>query len=135
MHTEVKESAISPLQSTPIGRYVHFPIQRVHLELTNACNFDCTFCPKRLMTRKYGFMETPFAKRIIDQIVENRIAQKITFHIMGEPFLHRDFFEILAYCRDKGLPTGITTNGSFLSPDTAQRLAPLNVSQVNISLQ
>ena len=40
-----------------INQLVQFPLQRIHIELTNVCNFDCTFCPKQEMTRKYEYMD------------------------------------------------------------------------------
>ena len=46
-------------QSFPgrFGELVQFPLQRIHIELTNVCNFDCTFCPKQEMTRHYEYMD------------------------------------------------------------------------------
>lgn len=117
-----------------ISRFVDFPVPRVHLELTNACNFDCSFCPKPLMTRPKGYMDPQLARRILDELARENLAQKATFHVMGEPFLHPQLFPILEYGRDKGVSLGVTTNGSLLTPKTADRLLEL-VQQVNISLQ
>ncbi|MBI5185234.1 MAG: radical SAM protein [Nitrospinae bacterium] len=118
-----------------IAGLIDFPIQRVHLELTNACNFDCSFCPKTIMSRKPGMMDTALAKSVIDDLARNNITEKVTFHIMGEPMLHPDFFFIVKHVRERGLRAGVTTNGSFLSTETAGMLRELEVDQVNISLQ
>ncbi len=118
-----------------ISRLVQFPIERVHLELTNICNFDCTFCPKTLMTRSNGTMDTGLAKSVIDDLTENNLTKKVTFHVMGEPMLHPDFFPIVKYVRERGLQSGITTNGSFLNTKNAGTLRELEVDQINISLQ
>lgn len=133
MHTQTHSPASSKLGR--IGQLVKFPIQRVHLELTNACNFDCSFCPKTIMARKSGMMETALAKFLIDDLAENNITEKVTFHIMGEPMLHPDFFSIVKHVRERGLRAGVTTNGSFLSTENAGALKKLEVDQVNISLQ
>ncbi len=117
------------------GELVPSPFQRIHIELTNVCNFDCTFCPKQNMTRQYQYMPYEKAIAIIDEIAEYGMAEKITFHVMGEPFMHPQFFEILDYAADRGVTTGITTNGTYLSSDIAERLKPLRVGQINISLQ
>jgi len=37
--------------------YVELPLQRVHLELNNLCQFNCLFRPKSEMTRSPGFMD------------------------------------------------------------------------------
>jgi MoaA/NifB/PqqE/SkfB family radical SAM enzyme len=63
------------------------------------------------------------------------MAEKITFHVMGEPFMHPRFFEILDYAKQLNVKTGITTNGTYLDEDQAIKLEKVTASQVNISLQ
>ncbi|MFQ5449109.1 MAG: radical SAM/SPASM domain-containing protein [Nitrospinaceae bacterium] len=118
-----------------IGELVSFPMQRIHIELTNVCNFDCTFCPKQEMTRKYEYMDYDRVCGIIDQVAEYNLAEKITFHVMGEPFMHPKFFDILDHAAQLGVKTGITTNGTYLNEEIAARLEKVTVSQMNISLQ
>ncbi len=118
-----------------IGKYVRFPLSRVHIELTNICNFDCIFCPKSRMTREKGFMKYELAKKIIDELAENNITEKITFHIMGEPFMHPNIFDVMEYGIRKGIMIGLTTNGSYLTPENSDRLVRLGIDQTNISLQ
>jgi len=128
------DSCIQPVPGR-IGEVVQFPLQRIHIELTNVCNFDCTFCPKQEMTRKYEYMEYDHACAIIDQVAEYNLSEKITFHVMGEPFMHPRFFDILEYAATLGVKTGITTNGTYLEADTADKIEQATVSQVNVSLQ
>jgi len=115
--------------------HVEIPLQRVHVELTNVCEFNCVFCPKSEMKRPFGFMEKNLAKRIITEIGENDICDKITFHVMGEPTLHPDFFEILDHAQKENVPVGLTTNGAGLSGKTGRRLLDYNLHQIDISLQ
>lgn len=115
--------------------HVEVPLKRVHIELTNVCDFNCVFCPKSEMKRPYGYMETALAKRIITEIKENNISEKITFHVMGEPTLHRDFFEILSHARDLGMKVGLTTNGGGLGGKTGKQLLDYDLHQIDISLQ
>jgi MoaA/NifB/PqqE/SkfB family radical SAM enzyme len=65
----------------------HLPrrFQRIHVELTNKCNFSCVFCPDARMTRKRGFMDEALACKVLDEISELDLAEKVTFHVMGEP--------------------------------------------------
>ena len=105
------------------------------LGLTNVCNFDCTFCPKQEMTRHYEYMDFERVCGIIDEIAEYNMAEKITFHVMGEPFMHPRFFEILEHAAQLGVKTGITTNGTYLDEEMAIKLEKVTASQVNISLQ
>jgi MoaA/NifB/PqqE/SkfB family radical SAM enzyme len=93
------------------------------------------FCPDGVMTRKRGAMEEELAKSALDQIAELDLAEKVTFHVMGEPLLHPRFFQILAYAKQQGLSVGLTTNGALLNPETIRRLAEQDLHQVDISLQ
>lgn len=123
-----------PLKKGRFG-HIEIPLQRVHIELTNICDFNCVFCPKSEMERPPGYMDTGLAKRIISEIGDNGIAEKITFHVMGEPTLHPDFFEILSYARDNGIKVGLTTNGGGLGGEAGRRLLDYNLYQMDVSLQ
>jgi len=87
------------------------------------------------MTRHYEYMDFEKVCSIIDEIAEYNMAEKITFHVMGEPFMHPRFFEILDYAAQLGVKTGITTNGTYLDEEQAIKLEKVTASQVNISLQ
>lgn len=115
--------------------HIEVPLQRVHIELTNVCDFNCAFCPKSEMKRPYGYMETDLAKRIISEIGDNGIAEKITFHVMGEPTLHKEFFTILDHARAHGVKVGLTTNGGGLGGPIGQGLLKYPLHQLDISLQ
>jgi MoaA/NifB/PqqE/SkfB family radical SAM enzyme len=80
-------------------------------------------------------MPKSLATLTLDQIAELDIAEKVTFHVMGEPLLHRDFFEILDHASARGLNVGLTTNGGLLRPKTIDALARRDLRQIDISLQ
>ena len=115
--------------------HVHIPFKRIHLELTNVCDFNCSFCPKCVMKRSYGYMDTELAYRTISDIKNLGLAEKITFHVMGEPTLHKDFFKILDHAAKVGMPVGLTTNGGGLGRSVGQRLLEYPLHQVDVSLQ
>ncbi|HMK44558.1 MAG TPA: radical SAM protein [Dissulfurispiraceae bacterium] len=115
--------------------HITIPLQRVHIELTNICDFNCTFCPKSMMKRPYGSMDRALAERLIDEIATEGICEKITFHVMGEPMLHRDFFAILDHAQRRCAQVGLTTNGGRLGGATGTRLLDYPLYQLDISLQ
>ena len=115
--------------------HVEIPLQRVHIELTNVCQFNCVFCPKAEMTRKYGYMDTDLAKRLITEIRQARLCEKITFHVMGEPTLHKDFSPILDHAKAEGMNVGLTTNGAGLDGPAGKKLLDHHFYQLDISLQ
>jgi MoaA/NifB/PqqE/SkfB family radical SAM enzyme len=80
-------------------------------------------------------MDLELAKKTIKSLKEMDIAEKITFHVMGEPMLHPQVFQIIAYAREKGCKVGLTTNGSLFTEENRERLLALDLDQINISLQ
>ena len=80
-------------------------------------------------------METDLAKRTISELWEKGVCEKITFHVMGEPTLHRDFFEILQHARNENVKIGLTTNGASLGREIGRRLIDFDLHQLDISLQ
>jgi MoaA/NifB/PqqE/SkfB family radical SAM enzyme len=115
--------------------HVKIPFKRIHLELTNICDFNCVFCPKTFMTRKPGYMDTELALRAISEIGKHGMAEKVTFHVMGEPTLHPDFFDILDHAASENVPVGLTTNGGGLGGTIGQRLLNYPLQQIDVSLQ
>ena len=63
--------------------YLPRKFERIHLELTNLCNFSCTFCPDGRMSRRRGLMDISVAKSALNQIADLDLADKVTFHVMG----------------------------------------------------
>ncbi len=108
---------------------------RIHVELTNFCNFSCTFCPDGVMTRKRGFMDVGLARSVLDQIAEMDLARKVTFHVMGEPLMHPRLLEIIDHAHLRGLKIGLTTNGALLTESMIRELAVRDLHQIDISLQ
>lgn len=87
------------------------------------------------MTRKRGFMDEELARSALAQIAALDLAEKVTLHVMGEPLLHPQFFSILDHARSLNLPVGLTTNGALLKADTIEKLAALDLRQIDISVQ
>ncbi len=80
-------------------------------------------------------MGLDLAKSALDQIAQLDLAEKVTFHVMGEPLLHPDFFEILDHALSNGLNVGLTTNGALLRTNIINSLAERDLHQIDISLQ
>jgi uncharacterized Fe-S cluster-containing radical SAM superfamily protein len=125
---------MSQTATRPVG-HVTVPFKRIHLELTNVCDFNCAFCPKCVMERPYGYMDADLCRRLMAEIKTENLAEKVTFHVMGEPTLHPDFFSILDHAREIDLPVGLTTNGGSLSGPVGRELVNHPLHQVDVSLQ
>ena len=112
------------------------PIKFVFLELTNHCNFDCTFCPSGVMRRTRQFMDPALAIRLIDEIASRHLASEpVQLHVMGEPFLHPKLFDILGHMRSKGVPVRLFTNGALLHAANRERLFQADVDELVVGVQ
>ena len=59
----------------------------LQLEVTNACNHKCVFCPNHASDRKKRFIDFNFAQRCIVECAKFLGEEKkICFHMNGEPF-------------------------------------------------
>lgn len=113
-----------------------FPkVNLLHVELTNACNFHCEFCPLTVSARPPKSMPLAMFKMIVDDIAQHGLASRIQLHVLGEPLLYRDILAAIRHATDKGLKVMLTTNGSLLTPDLVLALADAGLYSVDISLQ
>ena len=110
-----------------------FP-RRVTLELTNHCNLNCTFCPRRLMEKHQGYMDTGLAKRLLDEMAAHLPVTLVPF-FRGESLLHPDWAEILAYAKNVGIgPVQLTSNGVCLNEEAAHELLDLEIDFISFSM-
>lgn len=114
---------------------IRLPLKRLHLELTSYCNYSCAYCPDGIMARPRGFIDLDLARRVIDEVARDGIAEWIFCHLMGEPMLHPKMEEVIRFARERGLRVCVTTNGSLLSSDRARSLVESGLSRLVISLQ
>ncbi len=114
---------------------IELPIHRLHMELTNICNFSCEFCPDALIKRQRGMMSVDMAQSILDELGHSPIVKTVHFHVMGEPTLHPHLFEIADYAQGKKVDVCLTTNGSQLTREVLMAAKDAGIRQLIISLQ
>ena len=86
----------------------------LYFELTNKCNFHCTFCPSDSQKRNLGFMDIELVKQLYEENADKEIAYEVNLHLMGEPTLHPELIEILSFGALKKIKTSLVTNISTL---------------------
>ncbi|MEO1131215.1 MAG: radical SAM/SPASM domain-containing protein [Cyanobacteria bacterium J06639_1] len=113
------------------------PLDRLHIEVTNVCNFKCEFCPDAIMERRRGHMDVGLLEQILDEVAERQLAKIVTFHLMGEPLIYPPIFKAIAMAVERGLNLHLTTNGSSfaLKPESIAKLVNSGIPKVTISLQ
>ena len=102
---------------------------KIYVEITNSCNFNCSFCGKS--KREIKFMTIEEFRKVANEVI--KYTDLITLHIKGEPLLHPNLKEILDISNEVGLKVNITTNGSLISKNIEFLKNPC-VRQLNISI-
>src|SRR3989344_9339742 len=105
--------------------------RKVYVEIGNVCNLQCSFCPE-VEREKARLDRERFRKTLLEV---KPFADRVCFHLMGEPLAHPDFVAFVGVAEEVGLPVEITTNGTLLSPEIEAALHSPIIHQVNFSLQ
>jgi len=107
---------------------------RMYIESTNHCNLGCIMCPTGLktITRPKGFMDFDLFKRIVDEMAPH--VKSTTLHIWGEPLMHPRIFDMIEYCRRRGLRSEISTNATLLDQRKARRLIEAGLDEIYLCL-
>lgn len=105
----------------------------LNLELANACNLRCTFCPtgNGRMQRPPGLMREETFRRALAG------AGPLEFALLfqwGEPLLHPRFLELALAARAHGARTLVTTNGTLLDARRVAALLEAGVERVTLSV-
>jgi len=114
----------------------------VQWHLTERCNLRCTHCYQN--GGKTGEMSLGQIKAVIAEIEEMikawseayGIAFSPSFNITGgEPFLHRDIFEILEELRRRHFDVYLLSNGTLINREKAKLLSWLGIKGVQVSIE
>lgn len=106
------------------------------VELTNACNFNCCFCPTgtRTMQRTKGYMPEEVVQALVNNIEKYKIPG-VRFIRWGEPTLHPDYLSILKRVKKTGAFIHINTNGSLLDREQIRQLIEMELDSMKFSFQ
>lgn len=106
------------------------------VELTNACNFRCCFCPTgtNSMQRMKGYMPELVVERLLENIREYKIPG-VRVIGWGEPTLHPKWLQILKKLHSWGAIVHLGTNGSLLKEQDMQSLVDMQLESIKFSFQ
>jgi radical SAM protein with 4Fe4S-binding SPASM domain len=106
----------------------------VSIEPTTSCNLRCPECPtgKGILSRSKGNMDVGFFKKIIDQL--NPHLMYLTLYFQGEPYLNKQFFEMISYARSHRIYVATSTNGHYLDDVAAKATVHSGLNRLIVSL-
>jgi radical SAM protein with 4Fe4S-binding SPASM domain len=101
--------------------------------ITRACNLKCVHCYNDSGSSKADDeLSTPEAKEVLEDLA--RFSVPSVLFSGGEPLMRKDLFELLDCAGRLGLRTVISTNGTLITREAAEKMREHNVSYVGISL-
>ncbi|MBU0600040.1 radical SAM protein [bacterium] len=101
--------------------------------MTNRCNLHCKHCYINANDYEYkDELSTEEATRLIDDLVT--IQSPVLLFSGGEPLLREDILELGTYASYKGLRPVISSNGTLITLEIAQKIKDAGFQYVGISL-
>lgn len=106
----------------------------ISIEPTTSCNLRCPQCPSglRSFTRPTGMLSKDLNKKIINEL--SKTLTYITYYFQGEPYLNRDFTDMVSYAKDHNIYTSTSTNGHYLSEANCKATIESGLDRLIISM-
>lgn len=117
----------------PVNHANETPRPVVVWNCTRQCNLSCVHCYASASNYKSSEeMDTRAGKSFIHDIAEFGVP--VILFSGGEPLLRQDFFELADYARQQGLRVALSTNGTLITREAAEKLKKIGFAEVGISL-
>ena len=86
----------------------------ISIEPTTACNLGCPECPSglRAFSRPTCSIKKEFYQQVIDQLHKETFY--LNFYFQGEPYINKNFLDMVEYASKKNIYTATSTNAHFL---------------------
>ena len=110
----------------------------VDIELSSACNLNCSMCYTTTDVFKKNVernnMSFELFKKIVDECSSHKSHYSIRLSWRGEPFLNEHLFDMVEYAKNKGIREVSTlTHGGFLDPEKFEKLVDLGIDWITFS--
>ena len=106
----------------------------VSVEPVDFCNLACPECPAglRLLTRPKQRMDVGLFNKILDEAGSRMIYLMLYFQ--GEPYLHRNIFELMRSACQRNIYTAISTNAQLIDDRYAEQTVRSGLHRIIISM-
>ena len=101
-------------------------------EITAECNLHCVHCLSDAGIPSHNELNTEECRELIDQLAALKVFQVNIGG--GEPFLRKDFIDLLSYSHKKGIVTCVSTNGMLIENGLAKHLSTFEMLYLQVSL-
>lgn len=113
----------------------------IYLELTNICNFKCSFCPmhfedySEIAGGSFTLGDAEIEK-IFTDIKQLGRLKTLNLYMMGEPFVNRKLTDYIALAKRMDIAERIivTTNGTLITPAVAEKIVASGLDYIRFSI-
>ena len=114
--------------------YPPYPLKGLHIELSNVCNHQCLFCANRKMSRKKGFIDEDFLRRILKEAYEEGFRE-VGYYANGEPFVSPRLAQYISWAKEIGFTyVYIDTNGGATEFDKIEEAIDAGLDSIKFSI-
>lgn len=104
----------------------------VYLELTHQCNLTCVYCYNNSGPKRTTQISADAARSLLEEF--HHLGVFYVAFTGGEPLLRSDTLDLLELAGQYGIRQILSTNGTLITEQIADRLAGAGVNQVQVSL-
>lgn len=128
------KARIRQKEEADISLHPSFVGCRMSIEITNACNHRCVFCPCRDLNRPRRFIDESLFYRLVDEGYSLGVRE-LAFHILGEPLLNKNLAKYIEYAKHTGYTyVYLTTNGALLTPERLHEIVDAGLDSIKFSI-
>ncbi|MGM0419513.1 MAG: tungsten cofactor oxidoreductase radical SAM maturase [Bacillota bacterium] len=109
-------------------------LEKVYIELTTKCNFDCITCIRNSWEDNLGDMSDSTISSLLDQIETLPELNTVHFGGFGEPLSHPRIFELAEKFKEKNLRVEMITNGQLLKPELSKKFLEIGLDKIIFSM-
>lgn len=100
--------------------------------ITSRCNLKCSHCYRDSKMETLPELSNEKCIQLVDEI--RRLCPPVVLLTGGEPLLRKNVFDIIRKCKASGLRTALSTNGTIIDKDMAQKIKTSGVDYAGISI-
>jgi radical SAM protein with 4Fe4S-binding SPASM domain len=126
-----------------LGKIAEFAFPAsLHVALTKNCNLKCVMCPyhsedlKKQHATSYFDHSQRLPRALFEKLIDEagEHGTHLSFGQYDEPFIYKGFADWAVKAKQAGCSVSITTNGTLLDEDSADKLVRANIDQISFSL-
>lgn len=106
------------------------PVEYI-VETTAKCNLYCPMCPRETHKQPKEDMTQEIFERLVRE--SGRSAEHMMLIGLGEPFLDPKIMDRIEFCEKHQVSTLLSTNGTLLDADNAERLLKTPLKHITLS--